>query len=682
MKEGRFSTIRFNEWICISAQYEKAVARIGKQVYQGYSKGLVTDFTSIELCKEIGELFVEARELREELEEELERDALDGLNAEEAAKADEIRELTSAQKTKRAFKLKLTKFMGRHSVNRSLANHRDKVKELSRELGQRALLCFPEEPVLKVRGHKSLCRLANKLTEDADGKWTEITEDNKKGGGLSFHTILFGMIADFARFSKGTQVGKMLLKYFKYNEEEENQKLSQQYAGTNTAEALKAQLAEVDEPMLDVGREIDNMQQEYQESPEEWAMSGDGGEAWGEATQDEAWQSTTTEEEWGTTSSAPPPAKPKQEPSFSPDSDSGNTWGVEADEWVPEETVDDDFLNAVADAPEPPAKPEPTPPPPAPARATLVRKHHEPEAESWQEPSKPANIPQISSSPGASIGTEPPAASGSEDPDDWGWGSEDTSSSSSDSFSGQSMQSSGSTLSDGDSDPFKDALAAESAENPPPAPPAPEPHTEFKSKPTSKKPPFVKSKKEEPLGEWGQENKKPTPPKPAQTASSWGSAPETSTDSWASPTPQSTGNKEDDYGWGAAPAAAKKPEPEQPAHDEPFDPTLDTMSIDVTKLAEQLRTTQGADDPLVRLLEQNKKKESSGDSGDLGDDLLPDFLKDRKDDDPAEDSTFIPELPSFLESKDAPNLEIVPFGTANDNDGEEDAAPFIPEMPE
>ena len=26
MKDGRFSTIRFNEWICISAQFEKAIA--------------------------------------------------------------------------------------------------------------------------------------------------------------------------------------------------------------------------------------------------------------------------------------------------------------------------------------------------------------------------------------------------------------------------------------------------------------------------------------------------------------------------------------------------------------------------------------------------------------------------------------------------------------------------------
>ena len=335
MKDGRFSTIRFNEWICISAQYEKAIARIGKQVYQGYSKGLVTDFTSIELCRDIAETFREAKELREEMEEELERDALDGLNQEEAAKADEVRELSQAQRTKRAMKLKLTMFMGRQSINRTLATHRNKVKELSRDLGQRALICFPEEPVLKVRGHKSLCRLANKLQEDADTKWEEITASKGKGGGLSFHTILFGFIGDFARFSKGTHVGRMILKYFKYDESEENKKLSQQYAGTKTAEALKAQMAEIDEPMLDVGREIDNMQQEYEGSLEEWNTS---------PSVDEFEDGQVTEESYD----------------FSADAEV--KWAPDADAWNPDDGVDNDFLDAVADLPDV-GTPTTTPPP-------------------------------------------------------------------------------------------------------------------------------------------------------------------------------------------------------------------------------------------------------------------------------------------------------------------------------
>jgi hypothetical protein len=690
MKEGRFSTIRFNEWICISAQYEKAIARIGKQVYQGYSKGLVTDFTSLELCRDIATTFSEARELREELEEELERDALDGLNAEESAKADEVRELTSAQKTKRAVKLKFTKFLGRQSINRALASHRDRVKELSRDLGQRALICFPEEPVLKVRGHKSLCRLANKLEEDAHEKWTEITE-NKGKGGLSFHTILFGMVADFAKFSKGTQMGRVLLKYFKYDEDEENDKLTQQYAGTNTADALKAQLAEVDEPMLDVGREIDNMQQEYQESPEEWTMTGE--ESWG-ASQDEGWQNTTTtEEDWGTSETT------VESVDFSPDS-GGEDWGAGADEWVPEDAVDDDFLSAVGSDSDP--METEAPPPAAPARATLIRKRPEPDAESWLEPSTPAasstSTPQIASSMGSTLNSDAPAASSSEDPDDWGWGNAETSSNQISSTTPSVTAEA--TISDVGPDPFQDALAAESARGPSPTPLKSE--TEFKSKPTGKKPPFVKSQKEKPLGDWGHEEDgwdapassketstwdAPASPKPTDTWDTPASPKPTNT--WDSPAPETAGNQADDFGWGS-PAATSEPKSDpasRPPTDD-FDPTLDTMSIDVTKLAEQLRAQGDGSDPLLKLLDIGDSSAAATDQSDpvdLGDDLLPDFLKERVDEEPSEESTFIPELPSFLESEDAPNLEILPFGATPDESAskdDDDLGPFIPEMPE
>lgn len=698
MKDGRFSTIRFNEWICISAQYEKAIARIGKQVYQGYSKGLVTDFTSIELCRDIAETFREAKELREEMEEELERDALDGLNQEEAAKADEVRELTQAQRTKRAMKLKLTMFMGRQSINRTLATHRNKVKELSRDLGQRALICFPEEPVLKVRGHKSLCRLANKLQEDADTKWEEITASKGKGGGLSFHTILFGFIGDFARFSKGTHLGRMILKYFKYDESEENKKLTQQYAGTQTAEALQAQMAEIDEPMLDVGREIDNMQQEYEGSLDEWNTSpSDDGFEDGQVTEE----------------------------SYDFSADAEVEWTPDADAWNPDDSVDNDFLDAVADVPDV-GSPSTTPAPPTPASPKLLRKRPEPEAESWMseptpepeawlsepdpepenwmadgpsvpEPAAPepppAFTPKITSEPAA----EAPADSSS-DPDDWGWGSEDSTSEPEPSLSSPLGQ----TPAQNDPQPLASPVSEE-----------PESTTEFRSKPTSKKPPFVKSKQaDKPLAEvdgWGSATASDGWDTPSSdgwdtpASDGWDTP---AADGWdtpaapsAPPTPQAP--KEEDYGWGTPaaaepkakppePTAPQKPAPEPPApkpaagplHD--IDPTLDTMTIDVKKLAERIRAESDPDDPLLKLLDTQGGSgiEKPGDSGDLGDDLLPDFLRDRTEDEPSADDTFIPELPSFLESEDAPNLEIVPFGSTPDAKEDEDDDPFIPQMPE
>ncbi|MFA5504817.1 MAG: hypothetical protein WC423_05295 [Vulcanimicrobiota bacterium] len=677
MKDGRFSTIRFNEWICISAQHEKAISRLGRQVYQGYSKGLVTDFNSIELCRDIAQSFRDARELREELEEELERDALDGLNAEEAEKAHDVLELSQAQRAKRAIRLKFTKLMGRHSINRALSVHRDRVKELSRDLGQRALNCFPDEPVLKVRGHKSLCRLAVKLQEDADVKWKEITASKDKGSGLSFHTILFGFIGDFARFSRGTHYGKMLLKYFKYNEDEENQKLTQQYAGTKTAEALKAQLAEVEEPMLDVGREIDNMQQDFEGSLDDWSTT-----ATTEGFQDQSrsqsfdFSPDAPQQQW-----TPEPETqwaPEPETQWAPESEVD--WSPDAGAWSPDESSDDEFLEAVADIPDiAPAPPAPTS---APASPQLLRKRPEPEAESWhtepeaedwlseETPPPPPSAPRVQQSPATpQIDQVAASLSSTSDSDDWGWGEE-----------------------------LESDFEAPAASATGPAAPQPasweettgSPSTDFQAKPSGKKPPFVKAQsRETPVEDWSQESAAPVDDWGSQPAGNWDPV-----DGWKS-TPAAPGSPpkvEEDYGWGGseAPAAAATtpsappPPPPPPPTDFPeIDPTLDTMTIDVKKLAERLRAESGADDPLLKLLGDDEPgAEKTTDSGELGDNLLPEFLRDRSEE-PAStaDDAFIPALPSFLDSADAPNLEIVPFGSNPDKEDDDDE-PFIPQMPD
>jgi hypothetical protein len=326
----------------------------------------------------------------------------------------------------------------------------------------------------------------------------------------------------------------------------------------------------------------------------------------------------------------------------------------------------------------------------------------EPEPENWisEEPAAPpfatpapsaAFAPKINSEPAA----EEPATTSS-DPDDWGWGSEDGSSDFDSSFSASPAQAKPQKK----PEPISSPLSEET-----------ESTTEFRSKPTSKKPPFVKSKQSE---------------KPTSESDSWGSAPPSdgwdtpssdgwdtpSTDGWDTPatdgwdTPAAASDppspkppEEEDYGW-STPAAAK-PEPKppgptgppapQPASPQPktepiheIDPTLDTMTIDVKKLAERIRAESDPDDPLLKLLDTQGGSgiEKPGDSGDLGDDLLPDFLRDRTEDEPSADDTFIPELPSFLESDDAPNLEIIPFGSTPDPKDDEDEDPFIPQMPE
>ena len=348
MSEGRFSTILFNEWICITAQHEKAIARLGRQIYQGYSRKLIEDFGTIELCREISNTFAEARTFREELEDELERDALDGLNAEEARKADEIRELTQIQKTKRQLKLKFTKLLGRQALNRNLSSHRDKVKELSRELGLRAVERFQDEPLLKIRGHKALCQLAQKLGQDADKKWEDIVaSNNEKGGGLTFHTTLFSFISGFASFSKGSTLGKHLFKWLKYDESEENDKLSKQYESSNTAVALRAQMEEIDEPHLDVGRELAIMQQEYEEAPDDWNLPS--------IESSKSGSHHPSGQSYGDPFTTDPSTTVTPEAIV-------DKWEPQEDTWDPDSHVDEDFLDSALDfsSPSSPPNPEPT----------------------------------------------------------------------------------------------------------------------------------------------------------------------------------------------------------------------------------------------------------------------------------------------------------------------------------
>lgn len=273
IREGRFSSMRFNEWICVIAQYEKAVNRIGRQVYQGYSRGLVEDYSCIEMCKEISENFAEAKKIRAEMEEEYERDALDGLTVAEAKETEKIRERTQTEKVTRSIKVRFTKFMGRVAINRQVGVHRNRVMELSRDLGLRALAVYQDQPILKMKGHRNLCLLAEKLQADADAKWADIVENNADGkGSLSFHTIFVSFISSFANFNKGTRLGKGILKLFKYNAEEEEQKLTKQFEGSKASEALEAQLAETEEPELDVAKELETLERDFEETPEEWNL--------------------------------------------------------------------------------------------------------------------------------------------------------------------------------------------------------------------------------------------------------------------------------------------------------------------------------------------------------------------------------------------------------------------------
>lgn len=636
MQQGRVSTIRFNEWICVCAQYEKAVARIGRQVYQAYSRGLVEDFASSETCKEISQAFADSKNIRAELEEELERDALRGLSVEEAKKAEEVLQLSEGEKVWRKIKLAMTKLLGKQAVNRSLQGYRDRVRELSRDLGLRALALHDKEPVLKMESHLRLCQLAIKLDEDSNKKWDEIVAGKSESGGMniSFHHQLIAFIANFASFSRNTAFGKMMLKFVNYNPEEEEKKLTKQFEGTKTAAALEAQMSEIEEPDLDIGREMATMQREYEETPSDWGL----------------------------------PPRPAME-----------SWVSDiASSWSP------DFADE-------PSKPEPVAPPTAPVETSkpqvLRQRPSEPTNKGWTNSSSAALTEPLHSSWSSSPVSNEPSAS----PD---WSSSDDPSESIGSdwapsatptepeqwvppapVSARPEQPTppaddveedwASEMLDDDvpmDDPSRPRLAGAPALTPPTntntmvEPPVQKPLTA--STPTVTTPPPT-----------APAVRAPEPPTaPSQLASP-------STPTLVSIEPPKPPQR---------PAAPKSIE-DIPLPPLPPLPSRHLRSTESLTSGPPSRPTPATpppapapapmanDDPLLRLLKNEPIAPDPIDD----DDLLPAFLRDRHDDSP-DPSSFIPDLPDSVDL----GLKILPFGGNRKKDDDEDNGSFIPQMPD
>lgn len=604
MQQGRVSTIRFNEWICVCAQHEKAIARIGRQVYQGYSRGLIQDHHAIELCKEISQCFADSKRIRAEMEEELERDALRGLSAEEAKAAEDVLEMTSSQKALRRARLQVTKFMGRGTVNRSLQAYRDRVVTLSRDLGLRALAMYQTQPLLKMEGHARLCQLAVKLEEDSNKKWEEITKSkNDKGTmDLSFHTMLIGFIANFASFSRGTAIGKMLLKLMKYDSKEEEKKLTKQYEGSKTADALVAQMAEVEEPDPDIGREMATMERDYIETPTDWGLPSSGvSDTWIPDTSDN-WSPEAETPKPVSATPSPAPAQPASSPDGPKPQVLRQRRPVEqmsSEAWASSEPVEEWA---------PPAAPT--------ARIGQAPPTSEPEVEDWA--STPEDEDDFPAAPGPRLGA-PPLTGGM---------------------------------------PAKPALGGAA----PAMPPKPtQIGTHMPPKPAA-------------LG--GAMPAKPTPAPPKQPAASSTPTPA------VPPSPVAPSRP-------GAPAPVDPPLPplpwERPAAAQPPLPPLPPLpmrSLDIPApaptqpsrpAAPPTPAASASNDPLLRLL----RPEPAAEPPKSDDDLLPAFLRERKDEDSLDSSSFIPDLPESVDS----GLKIIPFGSQPKKPPEEPDS-FIPRMPD
>ena len=132
---------------------------------------------------------------------------------------------------------------------------------------------FKNQPIVEEKTHVALCQLADQLHIDSDAKWNQLVEHNRQSGSsLSIVTIIRSFVASMTNFSKGTAFGKAVVRYLKYDEEQEQKKLSQQFKGRHTLAMLRAQMAEVEEPDLDNSRELAKMEKDFEEGVEDWSQ--------------------------------------------------------------------------------------------------------------------------------------------------------------------------------------------------------------------------------------------------------------------------------------------------------------------------------------------------------------------------------------------------------------------------
>ena len=250
MKDSRLSTILFNEWICLTSEFEKSLARLGRQVYQGFAHGKVHDEPSLELCRQISDAFKEAREAREKMEDDFREQQLGAFQAAEAEaeaqaeniKGDKKKELqASVSKAGRKAKYGLTKGLFRYFVNRELVSFRQRVQDLSKELAMRALTRYDIEPIMDIQAHHDLCQLTLKLEKDADDKWKEILENHKgkKESKQSFHLTLMQFSASFAEYARKTRLKPLFEKFLKVDFSKQQSTLKEMYEGSRVSEVIE-----------------------------------------------------------------------------------------------------------------------------------------------------------------------------------------------------------------------------------------------------------------------------------------------------------------------------------------------------------------------------------------------------------------------------------------------------------
>lgn len=225
-----------NEWVCVTGQYEKALLRIGRDLYRAHQDRKLFDQDAVEMCYVLEGIFLQAKCVREELKFDL-RSAV--------ARNSKAKNAHVGQA-----KRKVGGFVSRRVLDfwdhLNIPKYKEAAGGTIMELSNRALSCADRgEPLIDSADHLKMCELALALEKECQRCWErlgQLKEDKQNNKGLSVSALTVQMIVGVGQFAKKSKHGKRVLKILKYNETVEKAKLLGRFVGRPEELALRRQM--------------------------------------------------------------------------------------------------------------------------------------------------------------------------------------------------------------------------------------------------------------------------------------------------------------------------------------------------------------------------------------------------------------------------------------------------------
>ena len=232
----RTASMLVNEWICVTGQYEKTLARIAQELYAAYRNGLLSDQDAIDQCKILDGIFSQAKSIRSELKMEL---------ATAVAKTSEARH-RQVQGAKR----KVGYFFSRQILSYWDSLNIPKYKEVASEsiqvLANRALGRVDSgNPLLETKEHARMCRLGLALEKECQASWQRLVKfkrENASSKSYSLSTLTIQVVLGMGKFIKRSKHGQRFARLLNYNETVEKAKLIARFAGRPEEGILRSQM--------------------------------------------------------------------------------------------------------------------------------------------------------------------------------------------------------------------------------------------------------------------------------------------------------------------------------------------------------------------------------------------------------------------------------------------------------